>query len=57
LAVLLAFASILPILIVMQPINGIVFGWDGVAIGAQRSWSWRGARFLQQSRRSASYSS
>ena len=33
-AVLLAVASILPILIMMQPINGIVFVWDGVAIGA-----------------------
>jgi MATE family multidrug resistance protein len=33
-AVLIAFASILPILIVMQPINGIVFVWDGIAIGA-----------------------
>ena len=33
-AVLVAFASILPILIVMQPINGIVFVWDGIAIGA-----------------------
>ncbi|MCL1692600.1 MAG: MATE family efflux transporter [Actinomycetia bacterium] len=32
-AVVLAFASILPILIVMQPINGLVFVWDGVAIG------------------------
>jgi len=29
----LAFASILPILIVMQPINGLVFVWDGIAIG------------------------
>jgi MATE family multidrug resistance protein len=33
-AVVLAFASILPILIVMQPINGLVFVWDGIAIGA-----------------------
>jgi putative MATE family efflux protein len=33
-AVLAAFVSILPILIVMQPINGIVFVWDGIAIGA-----------------------
>jgi putative MATE family efflux protein len=33
-AVILAFASILPILIVMQPINGLVFVWDGIAIGA-----------------------
>jgi MATE family multidrug resistance protein len=33
-AVLAAFASILPILIVMQPINGVVFVWDGIAIGA-----------------------
>jgi MATE family multidrug resistance protein len=32
-AVVLAFASILPILIVMQPINGLVFVWDGIAIG------------------------
>ena len=32
-AVILAFASILPILVVMQPINGLVFVWDGVAIG------------------------
>jgi len=32
--VVLAFASILPILVVMQPINGLVFVWDGVAIGA-----------------------
>ncbi len=34
-AVLAAFASILPILIVMQPINGLVFVWDGIAIGAK----------------------
>jgi MATE family multidrug resistance protein len=33
-AVLAAFVSILPILILMQPLNGIVFVWDGVAIGA-----------------------
>ena len=33
-AVVVAFASILPLLIVMQPINGLVFVWDGVAIGA-----------------------
>ena len=33
-AVLVAFASILPILILMQPINGVVFVWDGIAIGA-----------------------
>ena len=33
-AVVVAFASILPILIVMQPINGLVFVWDGIAIGA-----------------------
>ncbi|MEA3503234.1 MAG: hypothetical protein U9R47_10695, partial [Actinomycetota bacterium] len=33
-AVVLAFVSILPILIVMQPINGLVFVWDGIAIGA-----------------------
>jgi MATE family multidrug resistance protein len=33
-AVVLEFASILPILIVMQPINGLVFVWDGIAIGA-----------------------
>ncbi len=33
-AVVLAFASILPVLIVMQPINGLVFVWDGIAIGA-----------------------
>jgi putative MATE family efflux protein len=33
-AVVLAFASILPILIVMQPVNGLVFVWDGIAIGA-----------------------
>ena len=32
-AVILAFASILPILIAMQPINGLVFVWDGIAIG------------------------
>ena len=31
-AVVAAFASILPILILMQPINGIVFVWDGIAI-------------------------
>ena len=33
-AVVAAFASILPILIVMQPVNGLVFVWDGIAIGA-----------------------
>ena len=33
-AVLAAFGSILPILILMQPINGSVFVWDGIAIGA-----------------------
>lgn len=33
-AVVVAFASILPILIVMQPVNGLVFVWDGIAIGA-----------------------
>jgi len=33
-AVVVAFASILPILILMQPINGLVFVWDGIAIGA-----------------------
>ncbi len=33
-AVVVAFASILPVLIVMQPINGLVFVWDGIAIGA-----------------------
>jgi len=32
--VVIAFASILPILVVMQPINGLVFVWDGIAIGA-----------------------
>ncbi len=32
--VVVAFASILPILIVMQPINGLVFVWDGISIGA-----------------------
>ncbi len=32
--VVVAFASILPILIVTQPINGLVFVWDGIAIGA-----------------------
>ncbi|MEN8233551.1 MAG: MATE family efflux transporter [Actinomycetota bacterium] len=33
-SVLAAFASILPIVILMQPVNGIVFVWDGVIIGA-----------------------
>ncbi|MEA2023654.1 MAG: MATE family efflux transporter [Actinomycetota bacterium] len=33
-AVVMAFASILPILIVMQPINSFAFVWDGIAIGA-----------------------
>ena len=33
-AVVAAFASILPILALMQPINGLVFVWDGIAIGA-----------------------
>ena len=32
--VVVAFASILPILVVMQPVNGLVFVWDGIAIGA-----------------------
>jgi len=32
--VVMAFASILPVLVLMQPINGLVFVWDGVAIGA-----------------------
>jgi len=32
--VVVAFASILPILIIMQPINGLVFVWDGISIGA-----------------------
>lgn len=33
-AVVGAFGSILPFLILMQPINGLVFVWDGIAIGA-----------------------
>ncbi|MEN8112915.1 MAG: MATE family efflux transporter [Actinomycetota bacterium] len=33
-SVLLAFSSILPIVILMQPANGVVFVWDGVIIGA-----------------------
>jgi putative MATE family efflux protein len=33
-AVVAAFGSILPFLILMQPINGLVFVWDGIAIGA-----------------------
>ena len=33
-AVVAAFGSILPFLIFMQPINGLVFVWDGIAIGA-----------------------
>jgi len=33
-AVVAAFASILPVLAIMQPINGLVFVWDGIAIGA-----------------------
>ena len=33
-AVIVAFASILPFLTLMQPINGLVFVWDGIAIGA-----------------------
>jgi putative MATE family efflux protein len=32
--VVAAFGSILPFLILMQPINGLVFVWDGIAIGA-----------------------
>jgi MATE family multidrug resistance protein len=35
-AVLAAFASILPIVILMQPANGVVFVWDGIIIGAAR---------------------
>jgi len=34
-AVLTAFTAILPILVMMQPINGVVFVWDGIAIGAK----------------------
>jgi len=33
-AVVAAFAMILPVLAIMQPINGLVFVWDGIAIGA-----------------------
>ena len=33
-AVLDAFATIYPFLVVMQPLNALVFVWDGIAIGA-----------------------
>ncbi len=33
-AVVAAFGVILPFLILMQPLNGLVFVWDGIAIGA-----------------------
>lgn len=41
-AVLAAFASILPFVILMQPLNGLVFVWDGVIIGAAsfRYFAW-----------------
>ena len=49
-AVIVAFASILPILILMQPINGLVFVWDGIAIGSAAfsvlAWSTLVASFV-----------
>jgi len=33
-AVLAAFGAVYPFVILMQPINGLVFVWDGIAIGA-----------------------
>ena len=33
-AVLAAFAIAYPFLVIMQPLNALVFVWDGIAIGA-----------------------
>jgi MATE family multidrug resistance protein len=33
-AVLAAFAIVYPFLVIMQPLNALVFVWDGIAIGA-----------------------